>query len=66
MTDPAQGGAARERYEQAMVDADIDGLAKSVEAEKLIAEMIALETPIENQIERLVALFEHSGRDQTV
>lgn len=48
---------ARERYEQALVDADIEGLARDSEAEKLAAQMDAEGVPIEDQIKRLKAYF---------
>lgn len=48
---------ARERYEQALVDADIEGLARDSEAEELAAQMDAEGAPIEDQIKRLKAYF---------
>lgn len=48
---------ARERYEQALVDADIEGLARDSEAEELAAQMDAEGVPIEDQIKRLKAYF---------
>ncbi len=60
MTGPrksAPDAAARERYEQAMVDADIEGLARDPEAEKLSAEMDTQGIPIEEQISRLKVYF---------
>lgn len=49
--------AARERYEQALVDADIEGLADDPEAAQLAAQMDADGVSIETQIERLKAYF---------
>lgn len=48
---------ARERYEQAMVDADIEGLARSPEIEAGIAEWDAAGIDTEEQIRRLKILF---------
>ena len=53
---------ARERYEQAMVDADIEGLASDQEAARLAARMDAERIPIEAQIERLKAYFVEKER----
>ncbi|MEL7444217.1 MAG: hypothetical protein AAGK02_00195 [Pseudomonadota bacterium] len=41
------------RYESAMVDADIEGLARDPEAEALVAEWRAANVSIEDQIARL-------------
>ena len=53
---------AHERYEQAMVDADIEGLASDPEAARLAAQMDAERIPIETQIERLKAYFVEKER----
>lgn len=45
------------RFEQAQVDADIEGLPKDAEAERLIAAMTADGVPPELQIERIKSLF---------
>lgn len=45
------------RSQQAQVDADIEGLARDLEAERLMAEMDASGVAIEDQIERLKAYF---------
>ena len=52
--DPAD---AAWRYEQAQVDADIEGLPKDAEAERLIADMTAAGVAPELQIERITAVF---------
>ena len=49
--------AARERYEQAMVDADIEGLPRSPEIEAMIARWDAEGIDAEEQIRRLKAHF---------
>lgn len=49
--------AARERYGQAMVDADIEGLARSPEIEAMIAGWDAEGVDDEEQIRRLKAHF---------
>ena len=49
--------AAAWRSEQAHVDADIEGLARDPEADRMVAEMDASGVPIERQIERLKAYF---------
>jgi len=49
--------AASERYRQAMVDADIESLARDPRAEQLAAEMDAQGLPLMEQIERLKAYF---------
>ena len=53
---------ARERYEQALVDADIEGLADDPEAARLAAQMDVEHIPIETQIERLKAYFVEKER----
>lgn len=45
------------RSQQAQVDADIEGLARDPEADRLMAEMDAAGVPIEEQIERLKTHF---------
>ena len=45
------------RYEQAMIDADIEGLPRDTEAELLIAEMNEQGLSPEQQIERIKQLF---------
>lgn len=45
------------RYEQAQVDADIEGLPRDAEAEALIAAMVAAGVSPEVQIERIKAMF---------
>lgn len=45
--------AARERYEQALVDADIEGLPRSPEIEAMIAEWEAAGLDVAEQIARL-------------
>jgi hypothetical protein len=45
------------RYEQALVDADIEGLARDPEAERLIAAMTAAGLSPEQQVERITAMF---------
>ena len=52
--DPAD---AAWRYEQAQVDADIEGLPRDAEAERLIADMTAKGVAPEQQIARIKALF---------
>lgn len=49
--------AARERYEQAMVDADIEGAPRSPEIEAMLAEWDAKGIDDEEQIRRLKAHF---------
>lgn len=49
--------AACERYEQAMVDADIEGVARSPEVEAMIAAWDAEGVDDEEQIRRLKAWF---------
>lgn len=44
---------ALERYESAMIDADIEGLARDLEAEALIEKWRAEGVDIETQIERM-------------
>ena len=45
------------RSQQAQVDADIEGLARDPEADRLMAKMDAAGVSIEDQIERLKAYF---------
>lgn len=45
------------RYEQAQVDADIEGLPRDAEAEALIAAMTAAGISPELQIERIKSMF---------
>ena len=45
------------RAEQAHVDADIVGLPRDPDAERLVAEMTAEGVPIERQIERIKAYY---------
>ena len=45
------------RFEQAQVDADIEGLPRDAEAEALIAAMTAAGVSPELQIERIKAMF---------
>jgi hypothetical protein len=45
------------RYEQAQVDADIEGLPRDAEAEHLIAEMTAKGVTPEQQIAQIKAMF---------
>ena len=45
------------RYEQAQVDADIEGLPRDTEAEALIAAMTAAGISPELQIERIKSMF---------
>ena len=45
------------RFEQAQVDADIEGLPRDAEAERLIAAMTAAGVPPELQIERIKSMF---------
>ena len=45
------------RYEQAQVDADIEGLPRDAEAERLIAAMSTAGVSPELQIERIKAMF---------
>ncbi|MGD9537104.1 MAG: hypothetical protein AB7P52_05045 [Alphaproteobacteria bacterium] len=49
--------AAQARYRQAMVDADIEGLARDPGAEKLVEDMRAQGVSVEERIERLKAFF---------
>jgi hypothetical protein len=48
---------AKWRYQQAMVDADIEGLPRDPEAERLVAQMTAEGWPIERKIERIKAYY---------
>ena len=52
--DPAD---AAWRFEQAQVDADIEGLARDDEAEQLIADMTTAGVSPELQIERIKSMF---------
>ena len=45
------------RFEQAQVDADIEGLPRDAEAEALIADMTAAGVSPEHQIERIKSMF---------
>lgn len=56
-----KASAARERYEQAMVDADIEGLPRSPEIEAMIAEWDAKGIGGKEQIRRLKAFFAAQG-----
>ena len=55
--------AARERYEQALVDADIEGMPRSPEIEAMIAEWDAAGLDIAEQISRLKAHVRRKSRD---
>lgn len=48
--------AARERYQQAMVDADIEGMADDPEYEGLVRQMDDEQLSVEARIERLKSL----------
>jgi hypothetical protein len=52
--DPAD---AAWRYEQAQVDADIEGLPRDAEAEHMIADMTARGVTPEHQISQIKAMF---------
>lgn len=52
-TKPANSPSAEQRYQQAMVDADIEGLARNPETEKLIKIWQAQGVSISERIERL-------------
>lgn len=52
------------REHQADVDADIEGLSRDPEADRLTAEMDAGGVPIEDQIKRLKAHFVARQRDR--
>ena len=56
--DPA---AAAWRSEQADVDADIAGLARDPEDDRLVSEMDAASIPVKEQIERIKAYFKTLG-----
>ena len=60
--DPTPEGAAF-RGQQAMVDADIEGLARDPEVEKFVAEMERNGLSVDEQILRLTAYF---SRDNSV
>lgn len=53
----AAAAAAAWRSEQSDVDADIEGLARDLEAARMVAELDASGVPIERQIERLKTYF---------
>ena len=58
--DPTPEGAAF-RFEQAMVDADIEGLARNSETEQLFAEMDRLGLSQEERVRRVVAYYSESN-----
>lgn len=59
MTDLKEKLAAKARYEQAMIDADIEGLARDPEAEALVEQWRNAGIPVEDRIERLKALYQN-------
>ena len=58
-----QGDGATERYQQAMIDADIEGLPRSPEIDEMIAEWDREGVDHEEQIRRLKLYFK-KGRNK--